>query len=128
MPLPTNATVEATPHFLAGLKAAQAFFEQQDMDTAAGRAARLRAGLREMVQILAWSPASGRPARFVFARSAQARLHMEAVHALASQVGLPHLCEYVVGQHLVLYAHSADTVMLLALKHQRAVAYTIDAE
>lgn len=124
MALPLNAKVEAAPNFLANLDAAHRFFQSQDADTADARLARLKADLREMVAVLAWSPAGGRPARFMSAKSAQVRLKADAVKQLAEQAGLPHLREYVVGQHIALYAHSEIEVVLLALKHQRQLIYT----
>ena len=127
MALPINAKVEAAPNFLANLDAAHQFFQMQDADTADARLAKLKEGLREMIAILAWSPASGRPARFLSAKSAQATLKANAVQQLAEQVGLPHLREYVVGQQfIVLYAHSETDVVLLALKHQRQLMYSAD--
>ena len=123
MTLPANARVEAAPNFLTNLDAAHQFFEVQDADSAAERFRKLKAELREMVSILSWSPGSGRPARFLTGRSAQARLRVEAVQQLAVQAELPDLREYVVGQHIVLYAHSEDEVVLLALKHQRQLTY-----
>jgi hypothetical protein len=111
MVLPLNAMVEAAPNFLANLDAAHRFFQFQDADT---RLAKLKADLREMVAILSWSPASGRPARFFSAKSAQAKLKTEAILRLAEQAQLPHMREYAVGQHIVLYAHSESSVVLLA--------------
>ena len=114
MALPANAKVEATPNFLANLEAAHQFFMIQDADSADARFAKLKTDLREMVAVLTWSPASGRPARFLSARSAQATLRADAVTQLAKQAGLPHLREYVVDQHIVLYANSATVVVVLA--------------
>lgn len=127
MALPINARVEAAPNFLANLEAAHQFFLAQDAVTAAARLARLKGELREMVALLAWSPASGRPARFLAAQSAQAKLKTHLVEQLAQQAGLPHLREYVVGQHIVLYAHSERDVVLLAVKHQRQLVYSTTA-
>lgn len=124
MALPPNARVEAAPNFLANLDALREFFRLQDADTAVTRMTRLKAELREMIAVLAWSPASGRPARFLSPKSAQARLKASAVLLLAEQAGLPALREYVVGQHIVLYAHSATDVVLLALKHQRQLVFS----
>lgn len=126
MALPLNAKVEATPNFLANLDAAHRCFQLQDSDSADARLAKLKVDLREMVVILSWSPASGRPARFFSAKSAQARLRTDAVMRLAEQAQLPHLRECVVGQHIVLYAHSESSVVLLALKHQRQLMYSED--
>ncbi len=126
MALPINVKVEATPNFLTNLDAAHQFFLVQDSNSAEARLSRLKEDLREMIAILAWSPASGRPARFLSAKSAQATLKTDAVQQLAQQAGLPHLREYVVGQFIVLYAHSDTDVVLLALKHQRQLMYSND--
>ena len=37
---------------------------------------------------------------------------------------MPHLREYVIGQHIVLYVQSETDVVLLALKHQRQLIYS----
>lgn len=124
MALPPKARVEAAPNFLANLAAVHHFFRLQDADTADARLTKLKAELREMIAILAWSPASGRPARFLSPISAQARLKADAIVQLAEQAGLPGLREYVIGQHIVLYAHSETDVVLLALKHQRQLVFS----
>lgn len=126
MALPLNAKVEAAPNFLANLDVARQFFLLQDADTADTRLAKLKEDLREMIAILAWSPASGRRARFLSAKSAQASLKTDAVRQLAAQAGLPLLREYIVGQHIILYTHSDTDVVLLALKHQRQLMYSVD--
>ena len=123
MALPVNAKVEATPNFLANLEAAHAFFTLQEASSADARQTKLKEALRDMIQILSWSPAGGRPARFLTAKSAQARLKTNAVLSLARQAALPELREFIVDQHIVLYAHSAVEVVLLALKHQRELIY-----
>lgn len=125
MALPLNAKVEAAPNFLANLEAAHQFFQFQDPDSADSRLTQLKKDLREMIAILAWSPASGRPARFLSAKSVQATLKANAVQQLAEQAGLPSMREHVVGrQFIVLYAHSETEVVLLALKHQRQLMYS----
>ena len=124
MALPLNAKVEAAPNFLANLDATHQFFMVQDAESADSRLTKLKANIREMVAILSWSPASGRPARFMAAKSAQATLKTNTVQQLAEQAGLPTLREYVVGQHIVLYAHSETEVVMLAIKHQRQLVYS----
>jgi len=126
MTLPVNARLEAAPNFLKNLEAAYQFFIVQDADSAAERLRKLKAELREMIAVLSWSPAGGQPARFLAGRSVQARLRVEAVQQLAQQAGLPHLREYVVGRHIVLYAHSEIEVVLLAIKHQRQLTYSTE--
>lgn len=123
MALPVHAIIEAVPNFHRGLETARAFFIEQDEESAGCRVAKLRVSLGEMMDILAWAPASGRPARFYASKSAQSRLRLSPVLDLAQQAGMPELREYVVDQHIVLYAYSADRVLLLAIKHQRQLAY-----
>lgn len=125
MTLPQRATAGATPNFAAGLDEARAFFTEQDEASAAERFRALRAELREMVETLRWAPAGGRPARFLGGQSVQARIRARKVEALAHEVGLPHLREYVLEQHVVLYAHSSDRVVLLALRHHRQLSYMV---
>ena len=59
MALPLNAKVEAAPNFLANLEAAHQFFQVQDEDSVDARLAKLKADLKDMIAVLAWSPASG---------------------------------------------------------------------
>ncbi|MCX7175429.1 MAG: hypothetical protein NT159_16190 [Proteobacteria bacterium] len=121
-----TARTEASPNFLRNLEAARLFFVEQDADSATARFRKLKEELREMVAVVSWSPASGRPARFLSGRSAQVRLRAESVQALATQVGLPNLREYVLNRHIVLYAHSDVEVVFLALKHQRQLMYSAE--
>jgi hypothetical protein len=124
MNLPVTVRVEAAPNFLANLETAHAFFIEQDAESATERIRKLKAELRDMIAVMSWSPASGRPARFLTGRSVQARLRAEAVQYLAATAGLPSLREYILGRHIVLYAHSETEVVLLALKHQRQLEYS----
>ena len=120
---PVSAQVSAAPHFAGCLQAVNAFMVEQDAASASVRLALLKRELREMKTLLAWSPASGRPARFLRPNSAQASLRLAAVQQLAQSVGLPHLREYVIGSHVVLYAHSDTEVVLLSLKHHRQLTF-----
>lgn len=118
-----SAQVSAAPHFANCLLAVHAFMVEQDAASAPARLTQLKRDLREMKTLLAWSPASGRPARFLRPNSAQASLRLAAVQQLAQSAGLPHLREYVIGSHVVLYAHSDTEVVLLSLKNHRQLTY-----
>lgn len=118
-----SAQVGAATHFAASLQAVYAFMVEQDAASAPARLAQLKRDLREMKTLLAWSPASGRPARFLRPNTAQASLRLAAVQQLAQSAGLPHLREYVIGSYVVLYAHSDTEVVLLSLKHHRQLTY-----
>jgi len=118
-----SAQVSAAPHFAKCLLAVHAFMVEQDAASAPARLVQIKRDLRELKTLLAWSPASGRPARFLRPNSAQASLRLEAVQLLAKSAGLPHLREYVIGSYVVLYAHSDTEVVLLSLKHHRQLTY-----
>jgi len=122
-----QAWVQATPQFLESLSAAHRFFAAQDPETADARLDQLKGHLRQMLRVLQWSPAAARPARFMNMQSVQGRLQLAAVQQLAAQSGLPHLREYVVARHIVLYAHSDTEVALLALKHQKQQFYLVQS-
>jgi hypothetical protein len=124
MTRPVNARIGATPNFASNLEQVRIFFITQDASTARTRLNQLKSELREMKRILSWSPAGGRPARFLNGNSVQAQIGTASVMQLATQVGLPFLREYVVAQHVVLYAHSDSEVILLALKHHRQLSYS----
>ncbi len=119
-----SAQVGAAPHFADCLLAVNALMVEQDAASAPARLAQLKRDLREMTTVLAWSPASGRPARFLKPNSAQASLRLAAVRQLAQSANLPHLREFVIGSHLVLYAHSDTEVVLLSIKYHRQLTYT----
>lgn len=119
-----SAQVGAVLNFAECLLAVHAFMVEQDAASTPARFAQLKRDLREMKTLLAWSPASGRPARFLKPNSAQATLRLAAVQQLAKTAGLPHLREFVIGTHVVLYAHSDTEVVLLSLKHHRQLTYT----
>ncbi|OYT91872.1 MAG: hypothetical protein CFE43_11530 [Burkholderiales bacterium PBB3] len=123
MQRPVNAQVSAAPNFATSLQAVHAFMVAQDAVSAPARLSQLKRDLRDMKTLLAWSPASGRPARFLRPISAQASLRLAAVQQMAQSAGLPQLREYVIGSHLVLYAHSDTEVVLLSLKHYRQLTY-----
>jgi len=118
-----SAQVSAAPHFAECLLAVHTFMVEQDAASAPARLVQIKRDLREMKTLLAWSPASGRPARFLRPNSAQASLRLAAVQQLAQSAGLPHLREYVMGSYVVLYAHSDTEVVLLSLKHHRQLSY-----
>ena len=120
-----SAQVGAVPNFADCLLAVHAFMVEQDAASATARLAQLKRDLREMKTLLAWSPASGRPARFLKPNSAQASLRLAAVQQLAQTAGLPHLREFVIGSYVVLYAHSDNEVVLLSIKHHRQFSYNI---
>ena len=97
----------------------------QDPATAMARYEALLAELQAVLQRLAWAPASGRPARFLDTASWQGRLLAQRARQLAQGLGAPDLREAVLKQHLLLYAHSAQEVYLLSLKHQRQLDYLL---
>ena len=110
-----SAQVGAATHFADCLLAVHAFMVEQDAASAPARLSKLKRELRDMKTMLAWSPAGGRPARFLKPNSAQASLRLAAVQQLALSAIFPYLREFVIGPYLVLYAHSDTEVVLLSI-------------
>lgn len=125
MSLPVNATIQAAQSFVLNVRAAQGFLVQQDAAATDARYARLLSDLQEARDLLRWNPASGRPARFLSSKSGQARCMVARAMALAAAHGVPELRELVVKPYVLLYAHSADRVVLLALKHERQLVFQV---
>jgi len=123
MSLPVNATVQAAQSYVLNVRAAYEFLVQQDAASADVRYAALLAQLKEARDLLRWNPASGRPARFLAAKSGQGLASASRAKALAATHGVPELRELVVKPYVLLYAHSADRVVLLALKHERQLVF-----
>jgi hypothetical protein len=125
MTLPQTAKAQPTQNFLDNLEDIYAFFQQKDADTADLRMNVLREELRDMVERLRWSPACGRPARFMQWKTDEERLRLRRIQQLAQQSDLPGLREFVIDQFVVLYAHSVTHVVLLSIKHQRQLTYSV---
>jgi len=121
--LPVNAEVRAVPNFLACLGAARAFMVEQDAASAPGRFEKLQAELVKARALLSFSPASGRPARFLDAKTGWGQFQAQQAVQLARAIGMPELRELVLARHVVLYAHAERDVLLLSLRHERQLGY-----
>lgn len=125
MALPVNAHIEAAQSFVRSVRAAEAFMLKQEADGAEARYAALLSQLSDARQHLRWSPAAGRPARFALTKSAQGQAQAARVAALAAKHGVPQLRELIVKPYVLLYAHSSNRVVLLALKHERELTFQL---
>lgn len=128
MTLPAGARVRATRSFAASQRALLAFMLASDPASAATRYASLLVELQQAHQRLSWAPASGRPAHFLAAASLQGQAMARRAQQLAHDLGAPELREVVLKHHLLLYAHSDRDVYLLALKHERQLAYGLPGD
>ncbi|MBI3154928.1 MAG: type II toxin-antitoxin system RelE/ParE family toxin [Burkholderiales bacterium] len=125
MALPVDATIQAAASFVRNVRSARDFLLQQDVTVADARYETLLAQLRDARDMLRWNPASGRPARFLEAQSAQGQTMASRAKALAAAHGVPELRELVIKPYVLLYAHGSDRVVLLALKHERQLVFQI---
>lgn len=98
---------------------------QQDAASADARYAQLLSQLVQARELLRWNPEAGRPARLLQSQSFQGRAIAERAQALAATLGLPNPRELVVMPYVLLYAHGSDRVVLLALKHERQLAFRL---
>ena len=125
MSIPVNAKVRAVPNFLACLRAARGFMVEQDAVSAAARFEELQAELVRARSLLSFAPASGRPARFLGAKTGWGQYQAQQAVQLAQALGMPELRELVLARHVMLYAHSERDVLLLSLRHQRQLGYRL---
>ena len=125
MSIPVNAKVRAVPNFLACLLAARAFMEEQDAASTPSRFKKLQAEVVKARALLSFAPASGRPARFLDAKSSRGQFQSEQARQLARALGMPQLRELVLARHVVLCAHSEQDVVLLSMRHERHLGYRL---
>ena len=125
MSIPVNARVRAVPNFLACLRAARDFMVEQDAASALARFERLQAELIKARALLSFAPSSGRPARFLEAKTGWGQFQAQQAVQLAQALGMPELRELVLARHVLLYAHSERAVGLLSLRHERQLGYSM---
>lgn len=113
------------PNFLACLRAVQSAMAAQDTASAPARFRRLQADLLKARGLLRFAPTSGRPARFLDAKTDWGRYQAKQAQQLAQALDLPHLRELVLGRHVLLYAHAEHDVLLLSLRHERQLGYRL---
>lgn len=98
---------------------------EQDADSAPGRFEKLQTELVKARGLLSFSPSSGRPARFLVAKTGWGQFQAQQAIQLARAIGMPDLRELVLARHVVLYAHSERDVLLLSLRHERQLGYQL---
>jgi plasmid stabilization system protein ParE len=119
-----EAKVFATPGFAANLQKIRSFFEQQDPTSATQRMNALRVEIRAASEHLAQFPASGRPPRCLAPRSLRGLAMARQAQQLAQRQDLT-LREFVLVNHLVLYAQDESRVYLLAVKHTAQAEFSV---
>jgi len=122
---PVNARVRAVPNFLACLRAARDFMIEQDAASAPARFEKLQAHLVKARHLLSFAPTSGRPARFLDAKTGWGRFQAQQAVELARALGMPEFRELVLARHVLLYAHSERDVLMLSLRHERQLGYLL---
>lgn len=125
MSIPVNAKVRAVPNFLACLRAARGFMVEQDAASAPARFEKLQAEISRARGLLAFAPTSGRPARFLDAKTGWGQFRARHAVELARALGMPELRELVLARHVMLYSHSQRDVLLLSLRHERQFGYRL---
>ncbi len=98
---------------------------EQDAASASRRFKKLQAELVKARGLLSFAPTSGRPARFLQAKTGWGRYQAQRAFQLARAIGMPELRELVLERHVMLYAHSQRDVLLLSLRHERQLGYPL---
>lgn len=98
---------------------------EQNADSAPRRFERLQAELVKARALLSFSPTSGRPARFLDAKTGWGQFQAQQAVQFARAIGMPELRELALARHVLLYAHSERDVLLLSLRHERQLGYRL---
>jgi hypothetical protein len=98
---------------------------EQDAASAPERFKKFQAELVKARGLLSFAPASGRPARFLDAKTGWGQFQAQQALQLAQALGLPELRELVLVHHVLLYAHADRDVLLLSLRHERQLGYRL---
>ena len=125
MSIPVNARVRAVPTFAYSLRAARVFMVVQDAESAPARFERLQAEILKARALLVFSPTSGRPASFLEMSTGWGQFQAQQAMKVARALGLSELRELVLARHVLLYAHSAQDVALLSLRHERQLGHRL---
>ncbi len=125
MSIPVNAKVRAVPNFLTCLQRARSFMQGQDVHSAPARFKKLQIEVVRARALLSFAPTSGRPARFLDAKTGWGQFQAQQATQLAQALALPELRELVLARHVVLYAHSEREVVLLSMRHERQLTYRL---
>ena len=123
MSIRVNARVRAVANSLLCLQTAHSFMEEQDSASAPMRFKKLQAEVVKARALLSFAPTSGRPARFLDAKSGWGQFQAEQAKQIARALGQPELRELVLARHVMLYAHSEREVVLLSIRHERQLGY-----
>lgn len=115
--------VEFADHFRERLRNLHLFMQSQDVTSAPSRAAALREDVLSFVDLIKLHPEIGRPVDKLDAQTAEGQRRLRRVLQLALEAGLPHLREYVLRAHVLLYAHSDSHILVLSIRHQRELGY-----
>ena len=86
---------------------------------------KLQSELVKARALLSFAPASGRPARFLNAKTGWGQFEAQQAVQLAKALGMPELRELVLARHVVLYAHAERDVVLLSMRHERQLGYRL---
>jgi len=95
----------------------------QDPTSASARFKKLQAELVKARALLSFAPTSGRPARFLDAKSGWGQFQAEQARQMARALGQSELRELVLVRHLLLYAHFEREEVLLSIRHERQLGY-----
>ena len=123
MSILVNAAIRAVPNFLDCLQSVRRFMVEQDARSADARFQKLQTELVRARALLAFAPASGRPARFLEATSGWGLFEATQAKQLAASLGTPGLRELVLSRHVLVYAHSSDAALLLSIRDERLMGY-----
>jgi plasmid stabilization system protein ParE len=116
-----KAAVKLTANFEANLISIEAFWIKADAPWAHDRL--LDNILETVIPNLEQFPKIGRS---FLTREAQSVESRAAVERLKTRIGRSEISEYLIDDHLILYASIGDAVYLLSVKHHRQLSFDLE--
>jgi hypothetical protein len=115
--------VEVAESFNEALESIEEFMLAQDVGSAVQRVETIQVEIIGFIELVKRHPRIGRLTGPIDEQFVKSRSQFERIVRKVSVAGLPEAREYVLSNHVILYAHSNSRVLLLSIRHQKEFGY-----
>jgi plasmid stabilization system protein ParE len=105
------------------LESIEDFMLARDVRSAAQRVEAAQAEILGFIELVKWHPKIGRLTGPIDGQFVKSRSQFERIVRKVPIAGLPEAREYVLSNHVIVYAHSDSRVLLLSIRHQKEFGY-----
>jgi plasmid stabilization system protein ParE len=116
--------VQVAESFNEALESIEEFMLAQDVGSAVQRVEAIQAEILSFIDLVKRHPRIGRLTGPIDEQFVKSRSQLERIVRKVSVAGLPEAREYVLSNHVILYAHSDSRVLMISIRHQRELGYS----